>query len=143
MRSAEGRPGFVEPVKLRSVKPGGKLVRDLVPDLIRAEGGDPVTYRAAPAEHLDRLLAKLVEEAAEAAGATGDDLLEELADVLEVLRAISAHHGVPFDRIEELRTRKSAERGGFAGGVVWLGNRRGAATPVRTPDPGEATPGGP
>ncbi|PSL55531.1 putative house-cleaning noncanonical NTP pyrophosphatase (MazG superfamily) [Saccharothrix carnea] len=103
--------------------PDGKLVRDLVPDLIRAEGGDPVVRRATPGEYRERLIAKLVEEAVEAAGAVGDDLVEELADVLEVVHAISAHHGVPFDRIEAARVRKAVERGGFAGGVVWLGNR--------------------
>lgn len=102
----------------------GKLVRDHVPDLIRAGGDEPIVHRATSHEYGERLRAKLVEEAVEAAGAVGDDLAEELADVLEVLRAVGAHHGIPFDRIEESRVRKAAERGGFTRGVVWLGNRQ-------------------
>ncbi|GAA3865615.1 hypothetical protein GCM10022243_34670 [Saccharothrix violaceirubra] len=43
--------------------------------------------------------------------------------MLEVVHAIAARLGLPFEHIEELRVRKAAERGGFTDGVVWSGDR--------------------
>jgi Uncharacterized conserved protein len=39
--------------------------------------------------------------------------VEELADILEVIYAIAASKGLPFETVEEIRRRKKAERGGF------------------------------
>jgi len=60
------------------------------------------------------LLAKLLEEAQEAQSAPAEDLLPELADVLEVLRALVAAQGMGWDELLSLAARKRAERGGFA-----------------------------
>lgn len=40
----------------------GKLVRDRIPDIIRANGEEPITYQADPAEYRRRLRDKLLEE---------------------------------------------------------------------------------
>lgn len=48
-----------------------------------------------------------------------DGTPEELADVLEVLHALSARHGLTPEDLERLRAQKAAERGDFAG-RVWL-----------------------
>ncbi|MFF2815009.1 hypothetical protein ACFVT9_05650 [Kitasatospora cineracea] len=101
----------------------GKLVRDGIPAIIRAAGKEPQVYVADAAEYLARLGDKLSEEAAEVRAAHGEqEVLEELADLLEVVRALATAHGADFARVEELRRRKAAERGGFAGRVVWTGN---------------------
>jgi len=80
----------------------GKLVRDMVPDLIRESGRTPristlddVAYRVA-------LYDKLNEEVA-----------DEAADVLEVLIAFAATQGITLDTICEAAQRKRSERGGF------------------------------
>jgi predicted house-cleaning noncanonical NTP pyrophosphatase (MazG superfamily) len=92
-----------------------KLVRDRIPEIIRAAGGRPETRVADPAEHVSRLRAKLVEEGGEYI-ASGDP--EELADVLEVVHALAAAHGISPAELERLRSAKAAERGGFGKRLV-------------------------
>ena len=63
----------------------GKLVRDNIPDIIRADGKTPVTRILNQEEYLNELDRKLQEEVAEY---QADKSMEELADILEVLSAI-------------------------------------------------------
>jgi predicted house-cleaning noncanonical NTP pyrophosphatase (MazG superfamily) len=101
----------------------GKLVRDRIPEIIRASGAEPVTYVADAPEYKRRLLDKLREETAEACAADAADLPGELADVLEVVHALAAAHGLTPARLEEIRAAKSAERGAFTTRTIWTGNR--------------------
>ncbi|PIB08553.1 hypothetical protein B1C81_13245 [Streptomyces sp. HG99] len=101
----------------------GKLVRDRIPQIIREDGGDPITYIASPAEYRSRLRDKLGEEVIEFLEADEVSALEELADVLEVVRALAAEFGVDAERLEQIRAAKACERGGFAERIVWTGNR--------------------
>lgn len=94
-----------------------KLVRDRIPELIRAEGRRPVGEVLAAGARRGALLAKLVEEAAEAAGADGGDLAQELADVLEVVRALAAEPGLSMGDVTALADRKRSARGGFEQGL--------------------------
>ncbi len=94
-----------------------KLVRDRIPDIIRAEGRRPVVEVLAAEERRGALLAKLVEEATEASGAESDGLPEELADVLEVVRTLAAELGLSLRDVTELADRKESTRGGFARGL--------------------------
>jgi predicted house-cleaning noncanonical NTP pyrophosphatase (MazG superfamily) len=91
----------------------GKLVRDRIPDIIARTGGrcevavmDAGEYRAA-------LLAKLVEEAREAAGADDYNLVTELADLCEVVEAICDAHRISQQTLLTERARRREERGGF------------------------------
>ncbi|GAB3657542.1 hypothetical protein GCM10027589_17700 [Actinocorallia lasiicapitis] len=101
-----------------------KLVRDLIPELIRASGQNPDVRKAGPAELPDLLLAKLYEEADEY---TVDHSPGELADLLEVVHGMADSIGLPLAELERLRAAKAAERGGFAEGFVL----RGAPQPIR------------
>ncbi|WP_327071351.1 nucleoside triphosphate pyrophosphohydrolase [Kitasatospora sp. NBC_01302] len=101
----------------------GKLVRDRIPQIIREGGATPVTYIAGPQEYRSRLRDKLGEEVAEFLEADDARAPEELADVLEVVYALAADLGIGMDQVEEIRRAKADERGGFAGRVVWTGNR--------------------
>ena len=101
----------------------GKLVRDRIPDIIRARGGSPVVRQAAAAEYRGLLHAKLLEEANEVLSADDGSAAEELADVLEVLAALADDLGVGLEHVQKLRDQKAQERGGFAGRIVWEGNR--------------------
>ena len=57
---------------------------------------------------------KLLEESQELAQAADrDELLGELADVSEVLRAITAAHGFSLEEVEAARLKKKDARGGF------------------------------
>ena len=56
---------------------------------------------------------KLLEEAHEAQSAPDGQLASELADVLEVLQALAAAHGISWENVVSEAGRKRAERGGF------------------------------
>lgn len=95
-----------------------KLIRDLIPALA-ADDGQCLTVRAASVDEMSGLLRrKLIEESAEAAAASSE-LLEELADVLEVVRALAAVHGFDAADVERARVAKASARGGFERGLVW------------------------
>jgi predicted house-cleaning noncanonical NTP pyrophosphatase (MazG superfamily) len=93
-----------------------KLVRDRIPVLYPQH-----TYHlAGPAERSVMLRLKLAEEVGEVLSAPTDEaLLEELADVYEVLETLAADRGWSLEgSVRAARDAKRAERGGFAEGWV-------------------------
>lgn len=105
------------------VRSDGKLVRDRIPQIIRNNGAEPMIYKAAPEEYRQRLRDKLGEEVSEFLAADRARAPEELADVLEVVRALAADLGIAPDQLEKIREAKCDERGAFTDRIVWLGNR--------------------
>ena len=87
-----------------------KLVRDKIPELIVAQGDTPVTRILDDAEYAQALNLKLQEEVAEYLDGF---CVEELADILEVVRAIIKSRGMTYDEVEQIRKSKNDERGGF------------------------------
>lgn len=100
----------------------GKLVRDRVPQIIRARGDEPLVRVADRDEYRDLLRGKLTEEVEEFLSSEDP---EELADILEVVLTLAGELGVDAAGLETLRTAKVAERGGFAERIVWHGNGAG------------------
>lgn len=101
-----------------------KLVRDRIPEIIRQSGEVPLTYVAERPEYRRRLWAKLTEETQEFLTAKDTaESLDELADVLEVVRALAVELGSTPDELEARRAAKAAARGGFNDRIVWTGNR--------------------
>lgn len=92
-----------------------KLVRDGIPDIIRAGGETPVTHIATPGEYRRALRAKLREEMAEYFE-SGD--IDELADILEVVYALGRLDGCDPAQLDAVRERKAAHRGTFSGRVM-------------------------
>ena len=90
-----------------------KLVRDGIPRIIEAGGGQPVTRVLDQAGYLAALRAKLMEEAEEARAASDKQLRSELADVLEVLQDLAAAHSMSWEDVPAEAARKRDERGGF------------------------------
>ena len=87
-----------------------KLVRDKIPETIAAQGDTPVTRTLDNDEYFKALNLKLQEEVAEYLDGFS---VEELADILEVIRAIIDYKGMLYDEVEEIRSAKCAVRGGF------------------------------
>ena len=77
-----------------------KLVRDQIPDIIAAAGSQPLTRVLDHASYQGALRSKLLEEAQEAEAAPDEQLASELADVLEVLRALATAYGMTWEDIE-------------------------------------------
>lgn len=99
-----------------------KLVRNNMPDIAKT----PMTYRIAERGEMDKFLAaKLIEEAKEVGVELekqyGDNLIEELADVMQVIDAIKCFAGITDEQIEDTRIAKELHRGSFLGGVIWDG----------------------
>ncbi|MEW1960692.1 nucleoside triphosphate pyrophosphohydrolase [Kineococcus sp. NPDC059986] len=98
----------------------GKLVRDRIPDIIRAEGREPRIRILTNDEYVAALLVKVVEEAGELRdAATTEERLAEAADVYEVLLAVAELCGASIEDVVRLADAKRQQRGGF-GGRVWL-----------------------
>ena len=91
----------------------GKLIRDRLPAIMRAQGLAVFERRLDDGEFLDALKDKLLEEAAEVREAPPAEIAGELADVLEVARALAGAYAIPWDEVEARRLAKRAERGGF------------------------------
>lgn len=87
-----------------------KLVRDRIPEIIETSGKKCTIRVMDDAEYLRRLDEKLGEELAEY---QADKSLEELADLLEVVRAVAAARGSSIDEVERIREEKAQARGGF------------------------------
>ena len=91
-----------------------KLVRDHFPRNMSARQISFSERFLDDGEYLSCLKDKLVEEVQEVVEATTSEaLLEELADVLEVVHALGALSNFTYARIEEKRLEKKAAKGGF------------------------------
>lgn len=91
-----------------------KLIRDHVSKHLRVSGIEMATRVLDHAEYLKCLKDKLSEEAEEVLNATSKaEMTEELADVLEVVQALSRAHDLSLEEIEKARTEKKRNKGGF------------------------------
>lgn len=87
-----------------------KLVRDRIPEIIEAAGRHCRTEILSPQAYLVMLDRKLDEELAEYQESKS---LEELADLLEVVRAVAKARGSSMEEVEKIRREKAEKRGGF------------------------------
>lgn len=87
-----------------------KLVRDRIPEIIEASGKTCKMVSLNDVEYLRMLDAKLDEELAEY---HKDQSIEELADLLEVIRATAVARGYTIEELERVRELKAEKRGAF------------------------------
>ena len=95
---------------MNAVKKYNKLVRDRIPEIIAADGKRCTVETLSDEEYLLLLDHKLDEELTEYQESKS---LEELADLLEVIRAVVKARGWTMEELEQVRAEKAAERGGF------------------------------
>ena len=122
-----------------------KLVRDRIPEIIRANGSIPYTHIARGSELEDALWQKIDEEFEELKNADATKAPEEFADVLEVLFAIrdlysaqgqefmqlrdiaetadfvyvvADQYGISRSELDSVRRQKAEERGAFSSGII-------------------------
>lgn len=94
-----------------------KLVRDRIPEIIEKSGKSCVTRILEDEEYIEMLDAKLDEELTEY---HKDQNIEELADLLEVIRACAIARGYTVQELEDIRREKAEERGAFSDGIMLL-----------------------
>ncbi len=90
-----------------------KLVRDKIPNIIEEQGETPVIKVLDESDYKKELERKLYEEYKEVLEATGDERAQELADLLEVIRALASLENKNLNDIIEIANRKSEKRGAF------------------------------
>lgn len=91
-----------------------KLVRDKIPEIIKNKGEIPITRILDDKEYKKELENKLYEEYKEVIETTTkEERIEELADVLELVKALAHIEGKTLDDIIKLAKDKCEKRGGF------------------------------
>ena len=90
-----------------------KLVRDRIPCIIQENGKQFAVEIMPEAEFRQALLEKLVEEAQEVPQAKLGGLINELADLQEVISAVLAAWGISPQAVQQVQDQRHAERGGF------------------------------
>lgn len=90
-----------------------KLVRDKIPEIIKASGEEPVTRELDFNEYKLALETKLKEECQEVLTASGEERINEISDVLEVLRALAKLENATLNDVIIIADKKKDERGAF------------------------------
>ena len=90
-----------------------KLVRDNIPNIIESKGERPITRILNDDEYKIELEKKLNEEYQEVLNATGKDRIEELADMIEVIKYLAKIENATLDEVIAIANEKSSKRGAF------------------------------
>ena len=92
------------------MKTYNRLVRDKIPDIILKDHCLPTTRVLNDDEYIKELNKKLMDEVN---SYLETENIEEMVDILEVIRAILDVKGTSYEEIEEKRIKKLKKRGGF------------------------------
>ena len=90
-----------------------KLVRDKIPNIIKEKGETPIIKTLDEVEYKKELEKKLYEEYKEVIESTGDDRVEELADMLEIIRALANLENKHLNDVIAIADKKNEKRGAF------------------------------
>lgn len=91
-----------------------KIVRDKIPYIIESKGKTCKVRTLDSMSFMYNFRDKLQEEVDELRRAvTQEEILEEVVDVLEVIRTIAQNAGIGFEDVEKARLKKRQEKGGF------------------------------
>ena len=90
-----------------------KLVRDKIPQIIIDNGEKPWTRVLNDTEFKTELEKKLHEEYLEVISSSGKERLEELADMLEIIKYLAILENSSIEEVHEIAKMKSLKRGAF------------------------------
>jgi predicted house-cleaning noncanonical NTP pyrophosphatase (MazG superfamily) len=91
-----------------------KLVRDKIPEIIKNNNAEPFTRILNDEEYKQELEKKLLEEYNEVLiTKTREERIEELADMLEIIKALALLEGSSLEEVCEVSKSKALKRGGF------------------------------
>jgi len=92
-----------------------KLVRDKIPQIIESKWETAQIHIANDPEYWDKLKEKLIEEVNEF---LWDESREEMADVMEVIKAILVYKWYTNEEIESIRKDKETKRWWFSQRII-------------------------
>ena len=90
-----------------------KLVRDKIPNIIKEKKETPVVKILDDDEYKEALEKKLYEEYQEVIEASGEDRVEELADMLEIIKVLAKLENKTLDDVIEIANKKVDKKGAF------------------------------
>src|SRR5688572_25543459 len=91
-----------------------KLVRDKIVAIMESHGSKLYSFSLNDQDFNKQLKIKLQEEAAEVLHAqTPQELIEELADVLEIIHALAKLHNISDQDLSKAQEQKRNEKGGY------------------------------
>lgn len=90
-----------------------KLVRDNIPDIIKSNGEEPIIRVLSNNEYKIELEKKLYEEYLEVIESSGSNRIEELADLLEVMKYLAKFEGKTLEDVIIASEKKNKSRGSF------------------------------
>ena len=90
-----------------------KLVRDKIPEIIEANGEVAKCKILDEQEFKAELEKKLFEEYNEVLEAQGSERVEELADMLEIIKALAEVEGSTLEQVLSVAENKAKKRGAF------------------------------
>ncbi len=104
-----------------------KLIRDKIPQVIESAGGKGSFKILSGKRYEEELKKKLLEESKELIKAPKEEILNELADVLELIKSIGSEYKIRFSKIEKFQEEKRKKRGGFKKKIflVWSTGKAG------------------
>ena len=94
-----------------------KLVRDNIPEIIKSKGENADIKIASDSEYTRKLNEKLLEEVNEF---LETPTKEELADIQEVIEAITKNNNWTEEELRLIKNRKAKERGKFNKKIVLI-----------------------
>lgn len=96
-----------------------KLVRDNIPNIIKASGKSCAYRKASEEERLSYIARKLLEETHELVNShTKESILEELADLTEVIKLLMKELNISHEELTEAQIEKIKSKGGFNDFVI-------------------------
>lgn len=90
-----------------------KLVRDKIPQIIESNGEVAITRILEKEEYKIELEKKLNEEYNEVLSSSGKDRIEELADMLEIIKCLAEMENSNLEEVIEVSKQKVLKRGSF------------------------------
>ena len=90
-----------------------KLVKDKIKNIIKEKGEKTIVRIKDKIEYKNELEKKLYEEYKEVIESTGDERVEELADMLEVIRALANLENKNLNDVIAIADKKNEKRGAF------------------------------
>lgn len=90
-----------------------KLIRDNIPEIMTNAGKSFIVEEMDDKKYLLKLKEKLIEEAKEVNEASGDEIIGELADVMEIISAIENVYSINHNLVIEKQSAKAKSNGRF------------------------------
>jgi predicted house-cleaning noncanonical NTP pyrophosphatase (MazG superfamily) len=90
-----------------------KLIRDKIPEIIKGSGDICETRILNDQDFEVELRKKLVEESKEVLNCPKEELINELADILEIINSLADNNQIKIEDVEKEMKLKRERRGGF------------------------------